>query len=141
VQDIILHDAISKRAAVFFQLSSGLSTLGLLDIIKCFPNIFEEYFVYNEIEELSAEMFRDALTLPRNPTNEECRVISMLHEFMESCTPLGQIIGLRIGTRQLCSNFYLLCYAVLLKNFAHYVQIMLTIYSSIPMLCLLLVSI
>ena len=75
---------------MFFQLSSGLSTLGLLDIIKCFPNLFEEYFVYSEIEELTAEMFWDALILPRNPTDEESRVISMLSEFIESCSPSGQ---------------------------------------------------
>jgi len=31
-----------------------------------------------------------------------------------------------LGTHLLCSKFYLLCYAVLLKNFAYYAQIMLT---------------
>jgi len=46
------------------------------------------------------------------------------------------------GTRWLCSKFYLLCYAALLKNFAYYAQIMLIdieqfsdIYSSIPLFC------
>ena len=46
--------------------------------------------MYSEIEELTAEMFWDALILPRNPTDEESRVISMLSEFIESCSPLGQ---------------------------------------------------
>jgi len=48
-----------------------------------------------------------------------------------------------LGTRQLCSKFYLLCYAALLKNFAYYAQIMLTeieqfpnIYFTILMHCL-----
>ena len=63
---------------MFFQLSSGLSILGFLDIIKCFPNLFEEYFVHNEMEELTAEVFWDGLILPRSPTNEETGMISML---------------------------------------------------------------
>jgi len=49
----------------------------------------------------------------------------------------------QLGTRLLCSKFYLLCYAALLKNFAYYAQIMLTeieqfphIYSTILMHCL-----
>jgi len=48
-----------------------------------------------------------------------------------------------IGTRLLCSNFYLLYYAALLKNFAYYAQIMLIeieqfpgIYPTILMHCL-----
>jgi len=41
----------------------------------------------------------------------------------------------QLGTHRLCSKFYLLCYAALLKNFSNYTQIMLNIYSSFPMLC------
>jgi len=40
-----------------------------------------------------------------------------------------------VGTCRLCSKFYLLCCAALLKNFSHYAQIMLNIYSSVPILC------
>lgn len=87
MQDIVLHNAISS--AVFFQLSSGLSTLGFLEVIRCFPNMYEKYFVHCEAEILTAKMFRDALILPRNPSNEEARVIAMLHQFIDSCTTEG----------------------------------------------------
>ena len=89
MQDIVLHDSISKRAAVFFQFSSGLSTLGFLDMVKCFPNMFEKYFVHHEADILTAEMFLDALILPSNPSNEEARVIEMLHQYINSCSSEG----------------------------------------------------
>jgi len=57
---------------------------------------------------------------------------------------LVSAIGILVGTRRLCSKFYLLCYPALVKNFAYYAQIMLTeieqfpnIYSTILMHCLL----
>ena len=89
MQGIILHDAISKRAAVFFQLSSGLSTLGFLEVVKCFPDMYERYFVHHEAETLTAEVFLEALILPINPSNEEARVISMLRRFINSCSSKG----------------------------------------------------
>ena len=82
MQDIVLHDSILKRAAVFFQLSSSLSTLGFLDMVKCFPNMYKKYFVHCEADTLTAEMLLDALILPLNPSNEEARVIAMLCRFI-----------------------------------------------------------
>ena len=35
-QDLILHDAISRKAGVFLRLSSGLSTNGVLDMLELF---------------------------------------------------------------------------------------------------------
>jgi len=89
VQDIILHDSISKRASAFFQLSSGLSTLGFLDLVKCFPNTFEKYFVHNKSDVLTPEMIKEALLFPSESCEAESRVIAMLHKFIDSSTSSG----------------------------------------------------
>ena len=51
--------------------------------------MFEKYFVHSEAEVITAEMFLDALILPRNPSNKQARVIVMLRQFIESCTKEG----------------------------------------------------
>ena len=78
-----------KELQYFFQLSSGLSTLGFLDMVKCFHDMYEKYFVHCEADTLTAEMLLDALILPLNPSNEEDRVIAMLHHFIHSCSNKG----------------------------------------------------
>ena len=55
IQDFMQHDAILKQKGVLHQLSSGLSILGLLDVIKCFPVVFEPLCTYQNTEMLSAE--------------------------------------------------------------------------------------
>jgi len=70
-QDIILHDSVSKRASAFFQLSSGLSILGFLEIIKIFPGTFEKHFVHAKNDDLTPEMIKEALICPCEPIEVE----------------------------------------------------------------------
>ena len=51
----MLHDTISRKAAVFLKLSTGLSLNGVLDVMRLFPNLFTKYSVHEE--EATAKMF------------------------------------------------------------------------------------
>lgn len=84
----MLHDAISKRAGVFLQLSCGLCTNGLLDVLKVFPHLFIQYFVQDEV--VTAEKLWDNLLLPKHPSPQEEMTISMFKEYIESCSSAGQ---------------------------------------------------
>ena len=42
----MLHDTISRKAGVFLQLSSGLSTNRVLDMLKLFPDLFTKYLIH-----------------------------------------------------------------------------------------------
>ena len=65
----MLHDAISRKAGVFLQLSSGLSTTAALDMLELFPDLFTKYFIYEEV--VTAEMLLSNIVLPANPTRPE----------------------------------------------------------------------
>ena len=45
VQDIILHEVIAKRQKMLDQLAEGLNGLGLLSLIRAFPEVFLPLFV------------------------------------------------------------------------------------------------
>lgn len=83
----MLHDSISKRAAVFLQLSCGLSINGVLDVIKLFPGLFSKYFISKE--EVTAEDFLGNLLLPITMTPEEERTVGMFRKYIESCSSAG----------------------------------------------------
>ena len=85
VQDIILHDSVSKRASAFFQLSSGLSILGFLEIIKIFPGTFEKHFVHAKNDDLTPEMIKEALTCPCEPSEVESSMPHDSHAAMYHC--------------------------------------------------------
>lgn len=84
----MLHDTISRKAAIFLQLSTGLSVHGLLDVMKIFPNFFIDYFVHSKEHIVTAEMFLSKLVLP-DTGHEEKRVITMLKKYVESCSSNG----------------------------------------------------
>ena len=86
----MLHDTISRKAAVFLQLSTGLSINGVLDVIRLFPNLFTKYFVYEE--EATAEMFFNNLIIPTNLGPEEERTIAMFRNYIESCSSTGTYV-------------------------------------------------
>ena len=87
-QDLLLHDAITKRAAGLMQLSSGLSILGVLDKMKMFPELFEKYFVH-EKKEISADVFLKCVQFPESPSDEVARVISIFSEFVMTLNKEG----------------------------------------------------
>ena len=86
-QDFILYDAITKRAAVLGQLATGLSTLGLLDLMKQFPQCFVTCFTDSNAE-LTRQKF---LSLLEFPANECVAVAQMLHQFVWTCTQDGML--------------------------------------------------
>ena len=89
MQDIIHHDSFSKRAAIFFQLSSGFSTLSFLEMLRVFPTMFEKCFVHSEAKVFTAEMFLGALMLLRKASDEQAQVIVMQRQFNKSFTKEG----------------------------------------------------
>ena len=86
----MLHDAILKRKGVLDQLASGLSILGLLDVVKCFPVEFEPLFTYQHSQMLDAEQMMQLFQFPDNPTSAQAEVISMFKQFVRSSKPEGQ---------------------------------------------------
>ena len=86
----MLHDTISRKAAVFLQLSTGLSINGVLEVIRLFPNLFTKYFAHEE--EATAEMFFNNLILPTNLGPEEERTIAMFRNYIESCSSTGTYV-------------------------------------------------
>ena len=87
IQDLMLHDSISKRAAVLLQLSCGLSVNGVTEMIKLFPDLFSKFFVFEEEDD--AEKFLGCLLLPGTMTTEEERTMGMFRKYIESCSSTG----------------------------------------------------
>ena len=87
----MLHDTITKRAAVLSQLSSGLTALGLLDMMKAFPTCFEKVFTYDDSETVSPQSFWGLLEIPNKMTTAETQVLDMLNTFVSSCTKEGAL--------------------------------------------------
>ena len=88
-QDLILHSCITKRAAAFAQLSSGLSILGFLDCLKHFPHLFEKFFIFQDSNVVTAEKFLSALEFPIEASDDEARMLGMFREFVKSCSEEG----------------------------------------------------
>lgn len=94
-QDLMLHDTISRKAGVFLQLSSGLSTNGVLDMLKLFPDLFTKYFIHEEV--VTAEMLLSNIELPTNPTGpEEERTFEMFKKYIGSCSSKGRFYNISI---------------------------------------------
>ena len=87
----MLYDTISRRAGVFLQLSSGLSTNGALEVIKVFPKLFLKHFVYCKEELITAEKFFNDVLLPAELEPEEERTLAMFRTYIESCSSTGQL--------------------------------------------------
>lgn len=45
MQTIMVHFVLHKRKEPFFQLCKGLKTLGVLELVKAFPDLMRRYFV------------------------------------------------------------------------------------------------
>lgn len=113
IQDLILHNTISKRAGVFVQLSCGLTTNGLLDVLKLFPDLFAKYFVHNEAEIVTAEKFWNNLILPPNPSPQEQATIEMFKRYLESCSSTGQFNNI---TTCMCIQMHSTVYVKTIKR-------------------------
>ena len=84
-QEIMLFDALTSVSKLLDQLSSGLSSLGVLHVMRAFPDLFVHLFTYTA-NVTSAEVL-DALHVD-NDTSDNL-IMSYLHKFIENSSEEG----------------------------------------------------
>ena len=61
---MMLHDVLLKRKEPLGQLCKGLSTLGILDLIRSHPERMKPYFVLNADRRLTSDDIINNLEIP-----------------------------------------------------------------------------
>ena len=84
IQDIILHEVITKRQKLLDQIAEGLNSLGLLTLIQAFPAVFESMFVY--IRDIRVDDVKAILEEPVDMTPDE---LTAWTKFLDDCSQEG----------------------------------------------------
>ena len=55
MQTVMLHDVLLKRKEPLDEFCKGLSSLGILDLVKAYPDLMKPYFVHDEKKQLKSD--------------------------------------------------------------------------------------
>ena len=55
MQTVMLHDVLLKRKEPLDEFFKGLSSLGILDLVKAYPDLMKPYFVHDEKKQLKSD--------------------------------------------------------------------------------------
>ncbi len=94
-QDIILHETVMKRKVVLDQLAQGLECLGVLQLIRLFPEVFEPMFVARH--DLDCESVLGVITTkPREElSDKEKTAWEHLQQFIKECSCEGMCVRVK----------------------------------------------
>jgi len=83
-QNIFAHDALYRRSILLDQFSHGLKEVGLLQLLKAFPNKMSKLFIYSG--DLSPEDVSEAVYVENeaNLERNDSYVLSLFHSYI--CT-------------------------------------------------------
>ena len=72
MQTLMVHFILQKRKEPLDQFCKGLKTLGILNLVRSYPELMKRYFVMQE-EPLNSEVIIGLLTLsdPTEPLDEQ----------------------------------------------------------------------
>ena len=102
IQGILMYEVIAKRKVELGQLHDGLKTLGILDEMQRFPQLFECAFTYKNVE-LTSEIVNDCLKYADNLSEQEQNIKSMVTKFIDksSSTQLMQFMQYCTGSKSI----------------------------------------
>ena len=75
-------EVIGKRKMGLDQLRKGLKTLGVLEMMEKYPQLFEDFF-HPKPKPLTPLCVRENLLFPQHPNEEDHLIIGMLIQFVE----------------------------------------------------------
>ena len=70
MQTVMLHDVLLKRKEPLDEFCKGLSSLGILDLVKAYPDLMKPYFLRDEKKQLKSDYIISNLVYWR-PTSQE----------------------------------------------------------------------
>lgn len=89
MQDFILHDALIRGKSALDQVVMGLELVGLLNLIRLFPQEFEPLFTYQSRENVTAAYILEMLRFPERMDEKQARTANLMKDFVNSCSPEG----------------------------------------------------
>ena len=94
LQDFILHDTLLRNKSALEQFAAGLQSVGILRLIRLFPQKFEDIFTHKGDAEVSASSVIDIFGFSECPNEESYapvkRVMEMLNKFIMESSPDGK---------------------------------------------------
>jgi len=96
LEEILSFESIGRIAKLLDQLSDGLKNLGILRIIRTFPNIFVHLFTCTKV--VSATDVLDTLKISANHNLNDSITISYLRRFISEAPEEGTLFFMWIYT-------------------------------------------
>lgn len=88
LEEIITFESIGRIAKLLDQLCDGLKTLGVLWIMKAFPQIFVQLFTYTEA--VSATDVLETLNIPTHLDSRDVITVCHLKRFITEASEEGK---------------------------------------------------
>ena len=85
----MLHDASIRRKPVLDSLCEGIGSLGLLSLIRAFPETFEGCLVHT-CDDVTPQVVLGMLKFPTNLNPCQTNTMEMIKQFMSSCEESGK---------------------------------------------------